>query len=665
MAISYRSRKCTSCGGRLEYLKDKKLWQCIYCGAQIEREESYDGLFTVKNVARQTIVDLAFRRMESALINMSEAEKIDSKYIGTVIAKICSDMIRVTVAGLCTDSEARGLLADIRNCYGKLRESGGVIGEEEEIFYEFLESPDAWCTLLLVYDTLNDEDRKAYMEKLLEEDGNITSSECNKGFLGYAMKKGKYGIVDDIVKKHRNIDVTYALREVLRQYPDTKIKPEHVNKFLQEKSQPADKNIFEEYLEQSADACHTKAEVISYAYEAGVRPGMERLISSFFSQCSPEETEMLLRRVGSSKMNDQELYKLVEYAFTAEDVYKTITILNSLLDSGQYIVLGSKYIFAAAERKGCAVTERIRLLEACFRCKVESRTMENLFARYLCFGEEPEPEEREQLLDYLYTHTERISASSVESYVLQCVLDGLHKPQILRKLFDKSGNIALFRELPAAYLNQAKDEAEVKNAIMNLFDELGLSVTAESLEEYINTSSISVSEKVLFVRKAMDKGVRPGVYALNSYLTSLSVEEFSPELFQMLYINGAYISDGALCRYVLFCHDRSGVKVNNAVTLTGGNGQPFGTVNCRISHLGHTIDCCLLQAYILIGTDAYEVASELVRRMLADKAKINAPMIMDGKNAIKLKKYVQENRKYLSRLTDQLCTDFKVYTMLF
>lgn len=50
MAVSFVARKCTQCAGKLQYIKEKKIWKCLYCGAEIEKQEQYDGLFTIKNV---------------------------------------------------------------------------------------------------------------------------------------------------------------------------------------------------------------------------------------------------------------------------------------------------------------------------------------------------------------------------------------------------------------------------------------------------------------------------------------------------------------------------------------------------------------------------------------------------------------------------------------
>lgn len=142
MGVSFVARKCTQCAGRLQYIKEKKLWKCLYCGAEIERQEQYDGLFTIKNVVRQCLLDTAFRRLDSAAKNLVECEKIDSRYVGTLIAKITHEMISVITPGACSERDVRNLFAQLKKNYELLRGISPTVTEEEEVLYEFLEEPD-------------------------------------------------------------------------------------------------------------------------------------------------------------------------------------------------------------------------------------------------------------------------------------------------------------------------------------------------------------------------------------------------------------------------------------------------------------------------------------------------------------------------------------------
>ena len=120
MAVSYSSKKCESCGGSLEYIRAEKLWRCRYCGTEVIREETYDGLFTIKNVVRQTIVDAAYRRLDGARDNITECQKIDVNYVGTIIARLCYRLVCLITPGSCREEEVGGMYQRLKDDYGVL-----------------------------------------------------------------------------------------------------------------------------------------------------------------------------------------------------------------------------------------------------------------------------------------------------------------------------------------------------------------------------------------------------------------------------------------------------------------------------------------------------------------------------------------------------------------
>lgn len=132
MAVSFVARKCTQCAGKLQYIKEKKIWKCLYCGAEIEKQEQYDGLFTIKNVVRQSLLDTAYRRLDSAFKNLIECEKIDSRYVGTVIAKLAYDVTRVITPGACDQKDVKSIFAQLRKTYEQLKSTGATISDDEE-----------------------------------------------------------------------------------------------------------------------------------------------------------------------------------------------------------------------------------------------------------------------------------------------------------------------------------------------------------------------------------------------------------------------------------------------------------------------------------------------------------------------------------------------------
>ena len=120
MASNYKSLKCDCCAGSLEYSKIKKVWICQYCGNEIRREEEYDGLYTIKNVVKQTLTDIAYGRLDAAQKNLAECEKIDSRYIGTMMARLAFQMYSLTTPGACPQGAVKSLIAQLNRGYEEL-----------------------------------------------------------------------------------------------------------------------------------------------------------------------------------------------------------------------------------------------------------------------------------------------------------------------------------------------------------------------------------------------------------------------------------------------------------------------------------------------------------------------------------------------------------------
>jgi hypothetical protein len=169
------------------------------------------------------------------------------------------------------------------------------------------------------------------------------------------------------------------------------------------------------------------------------------------------------------------------------------------------------------------------------------------------------------------------------------------------------------------------------------------------------------------IKMLMKNGCRMKGDTLNNYLLRITdSKQFGPDLFALLLEDCSTLSDEAMKNYLLLCLDRNNAKVRNAEALSKKLVNPFGASMCSIDHSGNQIDCSLLQAYILLSQDEFEVAVEIVNQMLAGKVKINADIrLRPGGANEKFKKYVVSNKEKLSPLTNKLCDRFKVYSMLF
>ena len=294
MGVSFVARKCTQCAGRLQYIKEKKIWKCLYCGAEIERQEQYDGLFTIKNVVRQSLLDTAYRRLDSAAKNLVECEKIDSRYIGTLIAKIAYEMISVITPGAYSERDARNLLAQLKRNYELLQGISTTVNDEEEALYEFLEESDIFATLVLVYDSLSDSSRRDYVLQMLDAT-QIYSKEANGNLLTYSLKSNRLELADDVLKNTDNINVSVALSEVLQRYPDGASKGEHISNLIKTHTlSHDDKDTIEKYLSSSGDSIDTKSIVIETAVANGIDVSLEFVVRNVLPTAGAEKTLSIL-----------------------------------------------------------------------------------------------------------------------------------------------------------------------------------------------------------------------------------------------------------------------------------------------------------------------------------------------------------------------------------
>ena len=307
MGVSFVARKCTQCAGRLQYIKEKKIWKCLYCGAEIERQEQYDGLFTIKNVVRHSLLDTAYRRLDSAAKNLVECEKIDSRYIGTLIAKIAYEMISVITPGAYSERDARNLLAQLKRNYELLQGISTTVSDEEEALYEFLEESDIFATLVLVYDSLSDSSRRDYVLQMLDAT-QIYSKEANGNLLTYSLKSNRLELADDVLKNTDNINVSVALSEVLQRYPDGASKGEHISNLIKTHTlSHDDKDAIEKYLSSSGDSIDTKSIVIETAVANGIDVSLEFVVRNVLPTAGAEKTLSILHAYCSKKLCDDDV----------------------------------------------------------------------------------------------------------------------------------------------------------------------------------------------------------------------------------------------------------------------------------------------------------------------------------------------------------------------
>lgn len=663
MAVNYVARKCTQCAGKLVYIKEKKIWKCLYCGAEIEREEQYDGLFTIKNVVRQVLLDVSYLRLESAAKNVVECEKIDSRYVGTLIAKIACQMITAITPGACEANDVHNLFAQLQRDYKALCDMDKGVTDEEQALYEFFDSADIYATLLLIFDSLGDTTRKDYISPLLQA-GEVYSKETNKNLLRYSIKSSSIAMTDVIIANTGNIDEKFAVCEILTRYQDSENKMDNLKKlFAAGALKSEDSKIIDEYLKNSEDSLSSKRRVLEMSLAAGIRTELKTVLDTVVKRADSIAVKETLLQVCNTHLNDEEIYQIVDFALTSADRDSALAALACLEETDQFVALSAKHLIPFLSR-GIDAEFKTVLLQKTLAFNIDEKSREAILENYLCFNEDP-VSVRFKVIPILIDAVKNIATNTVETYTVQAARDGEHKPEIVQWLFDSGLNLSFFNDLLSKYLLHSADEKTVKDKVFSLLVTKGLQLDSKSLMSYIRAGADDTQPVIQTVKELMRHGSPLPTNAASIYLEQIRPEQYSPELFQLIFNPSGEIGEAALKNYSLFCLDHDGVKAQNVKALAERCHGSLPDIRCDISHLGKTITCNLLQAYMLVSADSGADAQVIVKYLLGAKIKINAEMDVSGEGSMKFKKYAVAHRGDFSALTNLLCEENRVYSMLF
>ncbi|MBE6587091.1 MAG: hypothetical protein E7647_01600 [Ruminococcaceae bacterium] len=664
MAVSFKTRLCDQCAGKLQYIKEKKLWQCMYCGAEIERQESYDGLFTIKNVVRQTLLDCAYRRLDSAQMNLSECEKIDSRYVGTLIARITYQMICAITPGALSEQEMRGIFSLLSKSYSQLKDTGEGITDEEEAFYDFLEEADAFATLLLVYDSLGDTVRRDFVFQHLDA-GEVFSLEANNNLLSYGLKNEKTELCDKVIKNNSNLDVRKAFGEVLSKYPDNEKKSENIKKLLSSGLlKKEDRRCVEEYIASSGDSFDTKVRIVEASLERGLRISLSAIVERLLPDADSQKTAKVLSGFCKSKMTDEEELTLLGYAYSCKSMEKARAVLDCLRESGQFVMIPARMVITMLSNDSLSTEEKLELFERAFDFKLDQKGIEAILTNYLCYDKSPS-DVRLIIIDRLLSVCDHIPTATVENYVVRCSTDGEKKPSIVGMIFDKGLNVSFFGDLISKYMNSEEDPAEIGVQVIDVLTGHGLKMDPASMTRYVCEPEIDPMEKITFINRMLGSGSQLRSDCANAYLESVTPEAFSPELFSQIFTPASTFSKKAIENYVIRFREREAVKAQNVKRVLESSPGAAEDVRCLVQHLGNTVSCNLLQAYALTTTDQPVIALEVCRSISSGTSiKLSEEMAVSG-SYVKFKKYATANKGLLSEATAAICEKYKVYSLFF
>lgn len=663
MAKTHYQKKCASCGSsEWTYIREMKMFQCLFCGSFVERREQREENFAVNNAIRQTLMDIAYRRIEQADRDLSECQRVDSKYVGTLIAGICCRMIAAFNGRYFGGQDPRAMLGQIRRDYMQLCEQDEELGVDETEFYDFLESSDCWAMLAMCFDTLGDTQRCEYLLTMADLK-QIFSKETNKSLLRFALKNNRLDMAEEVLENRRNVDITDALNAILKDCPDGEPKARMVASLIQDGA-VRDGNVaaLEEYM-SGGDGAGTKAVVAGAACSAGLQLSLDVTIRSALVSAEVSKFRELLAALLKRRLPDSEVEQLLSMAQSAQDPDKAMAIVDALAESGQFVSINGKQVQGFINKTSTTPEHRIRLIGKLKGFTGPEKMWETVTGIYLCQVAEP-VENRTAILNTLCEDLTSVLAKDFEQYVLTCNLDGGEKPQRIRQLLGLPNmNVGFFRGLIGKYTESNKDAPEHTGQVLQALMECGLAVDGSMVLEYICSNSGTGEEKIEILNLVQQNGTVLRADTLSTYLERCA-KTFDPELFAALYRENAVISPKALENYLLVCRDLPEVKLKHALGLSGSMSSSFGGTQCRFKFQGCDVSGNLAQAYILLTEDQRGLAMDLVQAMVSSGTKLNTPVEVDGVSK-KFSKFVLEKRSQLTVVADDICQTHRLFSRFF
>ena len=658
MAVNYVTQKCTSCAGaKLEYIKELNAWRCSYCGTLIERHEQADTMFTIKNVVRQALLDVAYTRMDSAQKNLVECEKIDSRYIGTIIAEIAYEM-NMIIHGNISQNEQRNMFAMLKKNYTALNSISEFPTDDEVALYEFFDSAEIIGLLILVYDSLNANKRRDFIYQYFNP-SEIYSLELNSDLINYFLKNQNYEMFDKIVSNIDNIDTKTVLNLVINKYPDTEQKTENIVRLAKADGclSEDDRRMAEEYLENSTDCIKTKCGIAKAFSETHARPSVECLMRNVITHLTDEnDISQLFDAVMTKQLVDVEIYTILDFAVLDCSDYACKYILNKFYETKQFVEFSHKHFSAILLRESNAESKK-QLIDIGLKFNVSERTKENFISSYLCDMEDS-AENRKILIPYLLSLVDTLSTSSVEKYLLKSNIDGELKSSFVKMIFNKKINRSFFHNTLSNYIKTSNDSFDVKNDIVYTLVSAGLSVSTEAVLNMLSKNSLTVDERIYLFRQLKNTGISADEIT-NNYLSTVALPDFEPGIFSELFSATTMISEKNFVRYVLEIKDSDAAKIGYVSKMRSMCYDSISNIRCSVNHNGQTVMCNIIQGYILAAEDNEQTAVSILSALRMNSGDLNTEIIVSG-SRIKFKKYISAQKHALSSKTRRLCTESRL-----
>ena len=661
MAVNYISQKCTSCAGtRFEYLKDEKMWQCLYCGAKIERQEQADTMFTIKNVVRQSIIDVAWGRLDSAQKNIVECEKIDSRYVGTLIAQIAYEFNMMYYGDLPKEQQ-RNMFAQMKKHYLSLRSTAATPSDEELVLYEFLDTDEAVGALILVFDGLKDTARVQVLREQFSPE-KIYSMKLNSKMILYAIRHEDYELVDKITDNTDNIDKKNVIHLLLQKYPDRATKSQTICKLIGDGEffHEEDKKKIETYVQESEDSVQTKYDIVLPMMQIpAVCPCVDTLLTHIVSKIeAPEKAEAMLNVLMSRSLLDIEIGRIIDFALADGSGPLCLYVIKHFSESERFVELTYPQLVALLQNEKMDQESKLQVIDIAFSMNVSSKMADRCIAAYLTEIQD-KPENRKAILEVLLSKCELLSVNTVEKYLLTAGVDGDAKPEIVKSIFAMDINRSIYRGVLINYLLKCNDAYAVKYEIICILQDAGLRASVDACMDFLRSAPYAAEEKITIINKLREASV--GANELyNAYISQIDASCFDPQIHAALLSSITSVQEKALQRYVLWLPDVPAAKPGNVRKLCSLVTCPPTMMSCEVSLNGMKVECNLINGYIIASKDDPEIMKGVLEALGASAHAYRSEAYVNGKK-VQFAKYMHSKAKEIPEQLLTRCKTFGVF----
>lgn len=666
MAVNFVAQKC-ACGGKLEFNPAKKVWICKYCGTVVEREATFDrvhvdGIEGIDDIVRQTLMDIANHRMESAAKNLDDCERKGHKHIGTLLANVCFYL--ASISGAKSQDEARANIDKVKIYGGRLKQEFSTIGAEEINLYESFgdDSSDIFANLLVSFDTLGDEGRVEYISSKLKPE-RVFSPHVNKSLLKVSIRTENFEVVDRIVNNIGHIDKKASFQEILENYPCNEKKEDYLRQLFDDKiATELTKRYFENYFATSKDDIAIKSAVVDLLNNTDIHVNAEIVVKNSLDQLSDyEKAKQLFDSVYGVKISDQETEALMLLCLMVNKLFEVQNaFFDTLKEKEVYVALNARAVISFLDSTPFYGENKSIILGKMISFNLDSKSLDAIYNYYLNNNKD-DIDTRQLVIEKLLVPGAPLSTNTIKTYVVKITTDADSKIDVVRRIIETGINKTYVNDLLSDYMLHSEDSESVKKGIFDYLASQGFKTDASVLSKFISDPAEKGSEKVDKIKQLVLNGTQIKSDTIDTYICSIvNPDDFSEELFNLLTANSYSVAVSSYCKFLLLCKDADKIR-HNEVLIRGISGD-LNSSSVEIEHCGNKVSCNVFQAYLLNAVDSYDVAAKIVERFNNLKVKTSTEIMVNG-NRMKFKKYVAENKDRISPLSLKLCEENRVFSL--